>query len=87
MKKFLAWVLLGGSIMVLGPKGMELGSQSDTGQYMTVGPEGMKLGNVDKYGNVFQLGKDGMSLGKIGDDYGCGVKSVMPKPLFPDSKD
>ncbi len=68
MKKFLAWVLLGGGIMVLGPKGMELGNQDKSGSYMTVGPEGMKLGNVDKQGNLFQLGKDGMSLGNVDRD-------------------
>lgn len=67
MKKFLVWLLIGGSVMILGPKGMELGSYNDQGQFMTVGPEGMKLGNVDKQGNVFQLGKGGMSLGKVGD--------------------
>ncbi len=87
MKKFLVWVLLGSSIMVIGPKGMELGSQDKSGSYMTVGPEGMKLGNIDKQGNMFQLGPDEMSLGKVGDDYRCGVKSVMPKPLFPDNDD
>ncbi len=65
MKKFLVWILLGSSIMVIGPKGMELGSQDKSGSYMTVGPEGMKLGNVDKQGNLFQLGPDGMSLGEV----------------------
>ncbi len=86
MKKFLVWILIGGSVMILGPKGMELGSQSNQGDYMITGPEGMKLGNVDKQGNLFQLGPDGMNLGKIGEGSEWGLKSIGPKPLF-DSND
>ena len=81
MKKFLVWLLIGGSVMILGPKGMELGSYNDQGQFMTIGPGGMKIGNVDKQGNLFQLGKDGMSLGKVGKDSEWGLKSIRPKPF------
>lgn len=67
LKDLLTVAILGGSIMILDPKGMTLGTIDNNGSFMTTGPGGMALGTINPdTGSYFKLDKKGMSTGSIG---------------------
>jgi len=67
LKDLLTLAILGGSIMILDPKGITLGTIDNNGSFMTTGPGGMALGTINPdTGSYFKLDKKGMSTGSVG---------------------